>query len=85
MKLQLQCVVSKSMHTGLLFYLTMASFLYFYFMWVSYFVSLLGAKTLPIIHMEEFWYLPFFLNMYITRFFSLKEIFHAQDCESNCF
>ena len=27
----------------------------------------------------------FFLNMYITRFFSLKEIFHAQDCESNCF
>ena len=83
MKLQLQFVVSKSMHIGLLFYLTMASLLYFYFMRVSYFVSLLGAETLPIIHMEEFWYLPFLLNIYITRFFSLKEIFHTKDCESN--
>ena len=69
MKLQLQFVVSKSMHTGLLFYLTMASFLYFYFMWVSYFVSLLGAETLPIIHMEEFWNLPVFKTCILQDFF----------------
>ena len=82
MKLQLQFVVSKSMHIGLLFYLTMASLLYFYFMRVSYFVSLLGAETLPIIHMEEFWYLLFFFFfLFFNIYINSKEIVHTKDCE----